>query len=161
MNTPNGFSRLQIRLHWAIAILIIIQVLFHDGISDAWEAIEKGQEVSGIAPIIHVAPGLLVLVLVLVRIFLRFKHGVPAAPEGGSWLLENAAKVVQLGLYALLLLIPFSGMAAWFGGVSQAADAHQLFFKALLALTLLHTLAALFHHYVLKDGLLDRMKRPG
>ena len=161
MSTPTGYSRAQIWLHWGIAVLIVIQVLFHDGISEAWEAIEKGQEVTSFAPVLHVIPGVLVLVLVLVRIFLRVKLGAPAAPEGGSPLLDNAAKAVRLGLYILLLLIPLSGMAAWFGGISQAAETHELFFQALLALTLLHSIAALYHHYVLKDGLLDRMKKPG
>ncbi|CAM8636051.1 Cytochrome b561, bacterial/Ni-hydrogenase [Paracoccaceae bacterium] len=51
-------------------------------------------------------------------------------------------------------------MAAWFGGIVPAADAHEVMKVALLALVGAHVLAAIWHHVWLKDGLLLRMKRP-
>jgi len=159
MSVPSSYSRTQIMLHWGIAILILVQMVSKFAIGPAWDAIEKGQEITGITPILHVIPGISVLLLVIVRLILRFRHGVPEAVEGGSPLQEKAAKAAHIALYVLLLLIPVSGLAAWFGGVLQAADAHGLFFKALLALILLHALAAIYHQHVLKDGLMTRMMK--
>jgi cytochrome b561 len=42
------------------------------------------------------------------------------------------------------------------------AELHGGVFKVLLwALIALHVLAALYHHFFLKDGLLNRMRKPG
>jgi len=157
MSAPSNYSRNQIRLHWGIAILILVQMASKYAIGPAWKVIVKGQEYTGITPVLHVIPGVLVLLLVIVRLILRFKNGVPEPVEGGSPMQEKAAKAVHVALYVLLLLIPISGMTAWFGGVVQAADAHEVLFKALLALTLLHALAAIYHQYLVKDGLMSRM----
>lgn len=159
MSAPSSYSRTQIRIHWGIAILILVQMVSKFAIGPAWEAYEKGLEFTGITPILHVIPGVLVLLLVIVRLILRFRHGVPDPVEGGSPLQEKAAKAVHVALYVLLFLIPASGVAAWFGGVMQAVDAHEVFFKALLALTLLHAIAAIYHQHVLKDGLMSRMMK--
>jgi cytochrome b561 len=44
MQAPAGYSRLQIALHWAVALLIAAQFLFHDGIAAAWRALVRGAE---------------------------------------------------------------------------------------------------------------------
>ena len=40
------------------------------------------------------------------------------------------------------------------------AEAHELMKPLLLILEGLHVLGALYHQFVLKNGLIDRMKRP-
>ena len=48
---------------------------------------------------------------------------------------------------------------AWFGGVALAAQGHNILKIALLALIALHVVGAVYHHFVLQDGLINRMRR--
>lgn len=160
MTAPSGYSRAQIGLHWAIMLLVGLQFIFHQGIEKAWEAVEKGLPIEGIAAPAHVITGVIVLVLVVVRLFLRFKRGVPDLPADGQPLLDKAAKATHLILGLLLVLIPMSGISAWFFGVETAATVHGVLFKLLFVLVFVHAAAALYHQYILKDGLIQRMTRP-
>lgn len=159
MSAPQGYSKAQIWLHWIIAVLILLQFLFHEGMEEAWRALNRGEAVTGNAAQIHVFVGILVLALVVVRLILRFRRGVPDLPPDGNPLQDLAAKLTHAALYVLLVLIPVSGMAAWFGGVGVAGGAHGAMFAALMILILLHIAAALYHQFVLKDGLISRMMR--
>lgn len=160
MTEPTGYSRPQIRLHWIVALLIVPQFVLHDGISAAWRALGQGQELpfSPLVPL-HVLGGVLIAALVLWRIVLRLRRAAPALPEGGHPALDLVAKLTHAGLYALLLGLPLSGAVAWFGGVHAAGDAHEVMKTLLLALVALHVVGALYHQFVLKDGLMQRMKR--
>lgn len=160
--TPAGYTRTQIRLHWIVALLIVPQFVFHDAISEAWEAAQRGVETAGINPLVpaHVFGGLAILALVIWRLVLRARLGAPPPPEAEHPALKLVAKVTHGALYLLLILLPVSGGVAWFGGVAAAADNHELFKTALLALVVLHVLGALFHQVVLKSDVLTRMKRP-
>lgn len=159
MPSPKGYTRLQIALHWIAALLIVQQYLFKDAISAAWEAIEKGTE-SAFDPLVlaHVAGGALVLVFALWRLSIKARRGVPEM-VGDSALQRGLARLTHLGLYALMILMPVSGATAWFGGVAVAAQGHNILKVVLLALVALHVVGALYHHFVLKDGLIQRMAR--
>lgn len=161
MSAPKGYSRAQIILHWAVALLFLAQFLLADSIEEAWRAVEKGGAVpEGSTPFVHILPGMLILVLALWRLALRFGQGAPEAPEGPA-LQRKAGEAVHWGLYLLMILLPVSGAVAWFGGVTAAGAAHQLFKMLALLLIALHVLAALYHQYVVKDGLIARMMRAG
>ena len=54
---------------------------------------------------------------------------------------------------------PISGLLAWYGGVLSAADVHELFKPLIIILVVLHVAAALWHHFIRKDGLLNRMRK--
>ena len=56
--------------------------------------------------------------------------------------------------------LPITGGMAWFGGIEVMAEAHEVLTSLLLVLVGLHVVAALYHQFWLKDGLLMRMKRP-
>jgi cytochrome b561 len=159
MPVPNGYSRGQIALHWIAALLVARQYLFKDGIEAAWSAFQKGAA-TGFDPLVlaHVAGGGLVLVLALWRLSIRARRGAPGV-AGGSRGQRMLAQATHAGLYGLMLLLPLSGAVAWFGGVAAAADAHGVLKTLLLALVALHVLGALYHHFVLKDGVLNRMRR--
>lgn len=160
MAKPLGYSRAQIRLHWAVAVLIVAQVVLSDGISTAWREVSRGVEVSPTFLIAaHVIGGILVLAFALWRLMLRARRGVPAPIAGQPRAQVLAGEAVHYALYGLMVLVPLSGMAAWFGGVAAAADAHEVLKTVLIALVALHILAALYHQVVRKDGLLLRMKR--
>lgn len=158
--TPTGYTRSQIALHWIVAALIGAQFLFSDAISQAWRAYEKGgTAVASAGTWAHVIPGVAILAFAVWRLMLRGSHGVPAPATGETPAQALIAKIVHVGLYGAIILLPISGAVAWFGGVVQAGDAHQLIKMALIALVALHVLGAVYNHFVLKNGLISRMLR--
>lgn len=159
MTIPKGYTRLQIALHWIAALLIVQQYLFKDAISAAWEAATRGLE-SAFNPLVlaHVAGGGLVLLFALWRLSIKARRGTPAM-VGDSAAQRALAKLVHVGLYALMILMPLSGSVAWFGGVEVAAQGHNILKIALLAFVALHVVGALYHQFVLKDRLINRMRR--
>lgn len=161
--SPKGYSRLQIGLHWLIAGLLIVSFFSHESMKTTWRALERGAaEVpfsAGVA--LHVLSGLTILALTLLRLAIRLRRGAPAGPESSPPIMDLAARLAHWALYAVLLVLPASGIAAWFFGVKQAADTHGILFTIAWVLIALHTVAALFHQLVLKDNLLQRMRRPG
>lgn len=161
MSYPTGYSRPQIALHWIVFGLIILQYVLHDGISEAWDIVEDGGSV-GFDPLAasHVLGGLLVIVLVIWRLALRARRGAPPLPEAESAVLGLVAKATHGGLYLLMILMPVSGAIAWFGGAEQAAELHEVLRIVLLALVALHIGGALYQQFVLKTGIMDRMRRP-
>lgn len=161
MASVKGYSARQIRLHWIVTVLIVLQFVLHEPIADAWEQVEEGISPAGSWLVLtHILGGGLVLIFALWRLALRRIRGVPPAPEAEPALLRRAAHLGHLALYALMILMPVSGMAAWFGGIEQAAEAHEVMRLALLGLIAVHVLAALWHQFWLKDGLMLRMKQP-
>jgi len=160
MTEPTGYSRPQIRLHWIVAVLIVPQFVLHDGISAAARTLAQGGQ-PAFDPLVplHVVGGVLIAALVLWRIALRALRAAPPLPEGEHPALKLVAKLTHGGLYLLLLGLPLSGAVAWFGGVRAAGEGHEVMRTLLLALTLLHVLGALYQQFLLKDGLMQRMKR--
>ncbi len=159
---PTHYSRAQIALHWIIFLLIALQYIFHDSIVVAWDRVREGAEVS-FSPLVaaHVFGGLLILVLVVWRIWLRLTRGAPPLPAEEPDSLKRIAQGTHLGLYALMVLMPVTGALAWFAGIGPMAGAHGLLRIVLLALVALHVLGALYQHFVLKTGVMERMKRSG
>lgn len=161
--SPNGYSTAQVTLHWLVVLLIIFQFLAHDGMEAAWRAFERGQPTpadSQTFAYLHVAAGILVLLFAAARLFLRFTRGAPKLPPQQPAALKGIAHGVHWGIYLLLFLLPISGSVAWFGGVAQAAEGHELMKNILLVLVGLHVAGALFEHFVLKTPVLMRMMRP-
>ncbi|MCA8868352.1 MAG: cytochrome b [Rhodobacteraceae bacterium] len=160
-NQPAGYTGLQIGLHWVIFLLVAVQVVFHDPIAAAWEQWQK----DGVAPFSllvasHVVIGILILLLVFWRISIKARRGAPPMPENITRAQHIVAHATHGLLYLLLILMPISGMAAWFGGVELAATAHSLMRIALIALILLHAVAAIYHHFILKTDIFRRMLKP-
>jgi cytochrome b561 len=148
------YSKTQIVLHWITVALVIAQYVLHDSIVNAWEFIQSGKSVS-LDPLVlsHVAGGIFIAVIVLIRLRLRSINTHETKDLLGNRLSNIAHKL----LYAILLMMVLSGGVAWFFNIEAAANAHNLF-KILLLITVLgHVLAALYHHFIMKDGLLNRM----
>lgn len=161
MSHPSGYSRAQIVLHWLIAVMIVLQYVLHEPIANAWEMFQEGREFV-FHPLIaqHVFGGLAVLALVLWRLRLRVRRGAPQPPEHEHPALKLAAHATHWLFYALMILMPVSGAAAWFGAVGVAAEAHEVMKVVLLALFIVHVAAALMHRFILKSGVMERMVRP-
>jgi cytochrome b561 len=158
---PRGYSATQIALHWAVAALVAAQYIFKDAMSGAWDAIRLG-ETYAFNPLIlaHVVGGGLILAFVAWRFVLRLSRGAPLAPENEPAPLKTMSHVAHWAFYAVLAAMAVTGSLAWFGDVTQAAQAHNVLKVVLLALVALHVLAVPFHHLVLKNNVMRRMIRP-
>lgn len=156
---PAGYTPLQIALHWIAAALILLQYVLHDAISGAWEARGKGVA-TAFDPLVmaHVVGGALIMIVALWRLTIRARRGAPAT-AGDSAAQRLLAGLTHVGLYGLMILMALSGSMAWFGGVGAAAGMHNLLKVALLAVVALHVVGALYHHFVLRDGLMRRITR--
>lgn len=157
-----GYSRLQIGLHWVMAGLIVTNLVFEDWIKAGWRAIETGgAPVYDAGALAHIGVGVTVLALALWRLGLRFTRGVPDLPAGMSAPERLAAHLGHGLLYALMIGVPLVGLLAWFGASEDLAELHELGKPLFILLVAAHVAAALWHQFVKKDGLLMRMKRAG
>jgi len=159
MAEVKGYSGAQILLHWGILVLLIVSYLSQDAMRAAWFAIHQGRDAFGNTAAVHVWGGVAILGLALLRLVLRVGRGAPALPEGGHPVADMIAKLTHLGLYLALVLIPATGIGAWFGGFNIAGEVHAVLFNVMLALVALHVAGAFYHQYILKDGLIRRMMR--
>lgn len=157
---PKGYTRTQIVLHWTIFVLISFQLIFGEEIGGAYRALMRGTEVTPSFWVVsHIAVGIAVLVLVIPRFIIKSVRGAPPQPENEPAKLKLAANLAHLTLYALVFLTPVSGLLAWFGQQSWAAQIHEVMKPLLIILIGLHVLGALYQHYVLKSGVLARMMK--
>jgi superoxide oxidase len=174
--TDSGrFDRISIALHWLTVLLIIVQF------ASAWlrESVDHDTSLAAAILASHQTTGVLTWIVVLVRLVWRHKFAyLPPFPDSMPPLQQWIAKANEYGLYALLLLQPIAGLgSALFRGHpfelfiwevptpfehnaairSIFVEVHEFGAKALLTLIGLHAGAALFHHLVLRDGVLQRM----
>jgi cytochrome b561 len=155
VKTTTGYSGIQIALHWLIAVLILVAWLSGEGAEEAMEAVEEGG-VTGFVP--HVAFGLSILTLVVVRILVRLSRGAPAAPGTPGSLSVLAADWGHRLIYLLMIAVPLGGASVFFLGL-DVGEIHGLAANILMLVVLGHALMALYHQYILKDGLLRRMMK--
>ena len=158
MAVRSGYSGLQIGLHWVIAVLIVSAWWTGDGARSALDAYEETAAAPGFVP--HVALGLAILALVVLRVIVRLTRGAPEAPGVPGSLPVRAAGWGHLLIYVLMIAVPLGGISAWFLGL-ETGDIHALFANVLMVVVLGHTAFALYHQYVVKDGLLRRMMKAG
>lgn len=171
------YSRRMAMMHWLILILVIVAWFLGEAAHDARE--EKVATLLGY--IVHASVGGTILLLTLFQLFFRQRDGRPAMLADKP-LYQFVAKAIHYLLYAVLLLLPLSGLlqivmsdlgtALWTGNVAMlpkkfegvwAHEVHEILVSVLLALTALHILGAVKHQFIMKDGLLSRMslrKRP-
>jgi len=174
-NSKTQFGAVAIGLHWLTALLIL-------GVWTLGQTLDwfpRGEARSG-AIVVHIGFGLAVLLTVLARFAWRLAD--PPPPLGrsrlGAWT-NWAAEAVHYALYALLALAPIVGIATWFARgnalpafglvaiasplaadrelARQLIDLHALLANAIVFLAGFHALAALGHHYLLRDDTLARM----
>jgi cytochrome b561 len=173
-NAPQSYDRMQIFLHWLIALLIF--GLYVVGLSvDQFDKPDRPFIIN-----LHAVFGLALLLLVVVRIVWRVTQKSPPLPASMGPLFQKAAAVGHGLLYLLMAAIPLVGLGAFvlrgrpldFGlfqispmGVEpnrdlahQVTEIHGLLANILIALVVGHVLVALYHQFVLRDDLLARIK---
>lgn len=111
---PRGerYSRVAIILHWAIAVLIIYNLVSGFLIWDfAKDFVRSTPPLYIIGLISHLSSGLTVLVLTVVRIAWRLLHEPPPYPAGMKTWERHTAHFAHFFLYAVMLLMPLTGWA--------------------------------------------------
>jgi len=168
------YGSLQMSFHWAVFLLIVV----------AYAAMElkgfaaRGGSLRALLLTVHYTAGVSVLLLMLLRLVVKgFSTApdiVPAPPHWQVFL----AKLVHVILYIMFIGLPLLGvLSLYFGGkewvffgyampISDLPNGrlqfvlknlHELIANTGYFIIGLHALAALFHHYVVRDNTLIRM----
>ena len=156
-------------LHWLTVCSVVVAYVTSGDPTDTHSATDVllGQ--------MHVASGFLVVVLTFLRLFFRGYLGAPKSVQGSN-LWHLIVSTAQSLLYLLMLLVPLAGLislmdktqtyvlagislpsikpAIW---LSWLGDIHPFLGNAFVILAGIHGLAALWHHYCLRDHTLKSM----
>ncbi|SAK94018.1 cytochrome b [Caballeronia ptereochthonis] len=164
-------------LHWLTAALLLIQFVI------AWTMPDVHRDTKPVGLIAwHLGIGMVILLFVLIRFLWRSTHVVPPDVVTLPPALRAFARLTHRALYLLLIVVPMMGWAnassrGWpvslFGVMPMPplsptgsalghalGDWHRNLAWVLLALAVMHIGAALFHHFILRDGTLKRMLPP-
>lgn len=161
MSRARGYTAVQIALHWVSAVLVIAAFVTHDAMQAAVKALRDGTW-SGYdaAMLVHVVGGSTVFFLALWRLEILRRRAAPPLPADEPMVLRAAALLVKILLYAIVLLMPLSGVLNWFGGVALAAELHLLMEPVVPLTIVIHTFGAFYQQFWLKSAVLTRMLRP-
>lgn len=176
-NTPTGFGWITIALHWLSFLLVLF--LLVEGIYMV--TLTYYDPLYNTLPHWHKVAGVLVLLLTLLRLLWRLTNPRPLplpAPPWQQW----SARLVHLSFYVLLLGLGVSGyifttaedkpiplfwgwqipaLKEWPSATADLAGVlHRWMAYGIGALMVLHSGAALFHHFVQRDETLLRILRP-
>ena len=169
--TETRYDGRTIFYHWTVAALVVVQWVEGQLIGymprgplrlDAWS--------------LHIVGGVVLGVLLVRRIVWRLTRG-RRLPAADGPLLEMGAKAAHYALYALLIAIVVLGVSiiaargfpmfnvfripplgAQHSNLGhELVGWHRMIANWILILAGVHAVAALFHHYVWRDGVLRRM----
>lgn len=167
------YSGVAMLFHWVMAGVIIFAWYLGNGAED----LPAGERLVQIT--LHKNIGSTILALVALRLIWRLVRRPPALPDTMTPLMRWVAAGTHWALYLVMFGMPLSGWlfssAAGYpvllGGLIElpalvdksealrdfAGGLHGLLGNVILALVVLHTLAALKHHFVDRDATLRRM----
>lgn len=154
---PAAYSRLQIVLHWTIAALIVVQLVYNAPMQAAFDnrVDGEGASVAGGA-LFHIVVGSAVLALAFVRLALRLVRGVPP-PHDNPAIVNRAAQFTHGALYIMIFAMPLTGLIAWFGASEASATLHEIGRLLLIALIGVHVLGALVEQFVFRNRTFERI----
>lgn len=160
-------------VHWLMALAILAMLFI--GVA----MVSTVSSSHSLLLAVHKPLGAAIEVLVLLRIFLRWRYGAPALPGTLSRWQKGMAHLSHLALYLLMVAQPLVGWAMlsaagypvtlWGGVVLPALlpvnidlyailrPLHTLLAFALFAVVLAHVAAALLHGLILRDGVFSSM----
>jgi cytochrome b561 len=173
MKQVSRYHPLLVTLHWVLAVLIIAALTL--GFFALAAMPNSDAEKIGVLRL-HMAGGMLILALMVIRFIVRMWTSRPAEATTGYPLLDRIAPISHYGFYVLVLLMAGTGYATAiiaglpaivFGGsgdplpatftIFPTRIAHGYIAALLVGFIGLHVLAALYHQFVRKDGLFRRM----
>ncbi|HYP64081.1 MAG TPA: cytochrome b/b6 domain-containing protein [Acidocella sp.] len=166
------YDNVTIALHWAMAGLVVAQFL----LAEFWGFFPRPEH--HLMIVTHMSLGLILTAVLALRFIWRAKFG-RRLPPAGVGVLDRVAKVMHHTLYMLLVAeIPLGFLTRWtdnqalsffgllipspFGHFSRTTgwvvdQIHDYAAWTIIILAAIHAAAALFHHYLWKDGVLRRM----
>jgi len=167
------YHPLLVTLHWLLAVLIVGALILGFFVLAAMP--NSDPQKLGLL-LAHMAGGMLILGLMVIRLIVRILTSKPASATTGSPLLDRIAPITHYGFYLLVLLMVATGFATAiraglnrivFQGSGEPLPesftvyrpfvAHGYLAALLAAFIALHVLAAFYHQFVRKDGLFRRM----
>jgi cytochrome b561 len=174
MARPAGYTATAKSLHWLIVALLVAQFIF------AWTMPHIGRNTPVTTLIrLHFPFGIIILAVAIVRLAWRALHAEPAPLDGVPPWQVQSARVLHWLLYLLLFVIPvlgwinasYRGMPiVMFGlelpklvgtrapGWGWTGDIHTLLaYYVMMTLIGLHVLAGLYHYFIRRDRVLQRM----
>lgn len=176
-NTSQSWGLVARGLHWLVALLIVGQF------ATGWLSEAADDRATSFVLIRnHYQFGVILSGLILLRLLWRLSNKAPEPLAGEPVWRERSARTVHVLMYGLLIVLPITGYIIWihmkaemsvFGLFSAPrlftppvedetlrAGAWYVHYFAgwfLVGLVGLHVLAALWHQFVRRDGLLGRM----
>ena len=169
------YDRVTIMLHWIVVVFVI--GLYAAAI--IWGELPHGTPTRKLLQALHISFGLLFIVVLALRVYWRLFRRPRLPYPSGSTAQRLAAAVVQNGLYIMLVAQAAIGVCwriaqqeplAFFWMFEfpepQIFDkatekllgvTHEYLGHAIIVVAALHALAGLYHHFVLKDGLMRRI----
>ena len=173
-NTPQQYHKTSIALHWLMLLLMIAVY----ACIELREFYPKGSDIREGFKTWHFMLGLLILGLAIFRLVFRCFHTTPPIqPKPAKWQ-TGTAHLAHAFLYVLMIAVPIGGWLMLsaagkpipFFGLSLPAlieenkelgktikKIHTTVGEIGYYVIALHAVAALFHHYVVKDNTLLRM----
>lgn len=173
-NTPDRFGVIARIFHWLVFLLLI------GSFGLAWTM--DGMRLSPAKLEIiswHKWVGVTVFLVVVLRLGWRLVNTTPTHPPDTKPLHKAAAALSHFLLYLILIVMPITGwimssaknlpvvylglfqIPGPFAGdkavARQMEEVHETLATVLLVLVAVHVLAALFHHFFLRDNVLRRM----
>ncbi len=171
-NDGATYDNVSIWLHWATATLVVIQFT----LSQTWGWF--GRPLHGLMEDTHMSFGVVLTAVIIFRIVWRLLPGHRMSTVTEGWV-RLTSKGVHYLLYVLLVTEAALGFTfRWGAGrpmeffglgipplIGEIARPDRHFLRELhewigwtiIIVALLHALSALYHHYVLKNGVLRRM----
>lgn len=158
-----GYSLLQILLHWMIAALVLFQLVFGESMTAAVDAVSEGGLASPFdqqVATLHYWFGLAILAFAALRLAVWWLQGAPEALAATPPWARRLAGAAHTLFYVLLFAVPVTGLLGYYVE-GPFGDIHALAKPVFITLIAIHAMAALYHQLWLKDGSLLRMLRPG
>ncbi|MFL6845418.1 MAG: cytochrome b [Allosphingosinicella sp.] len=170
--TRTRYDATSITLHWVTVALILLQF----ATAEMWGLFARPTR--HVMVVSHMSFGIILSLVVVLRIAWRLVPGHRVEPASTGWD-ERLAKLVQFALYALLLAQSVLGyIVRWVGGEAMSffgipiaspiaamtraqhhmlEERHNQIGWAIIVIAAGHAAAAFYHHFKLKDRVLERM----
>lgn len=163
--------------HWLVVLLLIAQYAL------AWTMPNADKPKAPVGLIgWHVSIGLLIMAVMLLRLCWRLTHPAPSPPGDLPVVVQGISRLTHVLFYVILFIVPFLGWAmassrGWdislFGLIPlpsivaasstdsaltvALSNAHIFLATSLLFVIALHVAGAMFHLFVLRDDVTQRM----
>jgi len=171
-STPTRYGAVAVTIHWITALLIVALLVTGFRIASLDDAAAKVAFLS-----FHAPTGILILLLTVLRVLWWWlADRKPAAPADDPAWQTATARLVHVLFYVVIFVMAASGIGMMLlsgAGAILLGDApvsslpdfddfiphipHGIGAFSMIALLVFHAGAALYHHFVRRDGLLWRM----